>query len=303
MFCKELTTMKLNLMSTCSRFRWILVIALFAPVTVLFVFALFFPVAAQRPTATPVPTAQNNGTMPVTGTMTMAEMGAQMDKMMAHMPNMMASMSMTSTMSMMGDGMSMHEIGQMMQMMGMMHQRMGQMQMMMGAMMTGDTTQDGSTEGGMMEESATPEPSKDTREATNPSEISEPATTKEEANHAAPTLATEPQTATVGAITIEATPLTPKELLEIAFTVTLETHSVDLNFDLAERATLTIDQASFPATSWEPDASSGHHVSGILRFTIDHPAHAALSEAKNITLNLDEIDSEPATLTFPLMPE
>lgn len=118
--------------------------------------------------------------------------------------------------------------------------------------------------------------------------------------HPAPAMVAAPQSAAGGAVTVEATPLTTDDVLDVAFAVTLETHSVELDFDLAERATLTIGEATFPATSWEPDAADGHHVSGILRFTIDHPAHGALYDVEHLTLELHEIDGAHVALTFPL---
>jgi hypothetical protein len=107
-----------------------------------------------------------------------------------------------------------------------------------------------------------------------------------------------PHSVTAGAVTVEVVPLVDDEILDIAFAVSLETHSVDLNFDLAEQATLTIGDAEFADASWEPDAPSGHHVTGTLLFTIDHPAHAALGELDEVTLDLGEIDGQPVTLTF-----
>ena len=99
---------------------------------------------------------------------------------------------------------------------------------------------------------------------------------------------------------LEATPLTTDDVLDVAFAIKLETHSVELDFNLAERATLTIGDATFTATSWEPDAPSGHHITGVLRFTIDHPAHASLFDVDQLTLELHDIDGAQVTLNFPL---
>jgi hypothetical protein len=244
----------------------------------------------------------------VTSTMSMAEMGAMMDEMMVQM----ASMPMTSTASMSGTvpmSAMMADMGQMMQMMGMMHQQMGQMQMMMGAMMSGNMMGEGMMDGGMMGEgmgtqNTTPETTQPTPEVTA---TTEPTATTEnsgenagasDSSHPAPTLAATPQNATAGAITIEAVPLATDELLDITFEITLETHSVELDFDLAELATLTIGETSFPAISWTPDAPSGHHVAGTLHFTIDHPAHAVLAEVDEVTLELRDIDGQQVTLRF-----
>lgn len=269
--------------------------------------------------------SSTTSTMPMSG-MSMAEMGAMMDKMMAQMSSMMASMPMTGTASMAGTTsttdtasmpmpgmMSMTEMGQMMQMMGMMHQKMGQMQMMMGAMMSGDMMKSGMMGEGMMGEgmgNAAPEAAETAPDATatvepnatavvtESTESSEPEAATSDAGHPTAVLAAVPQGATAGAITVDATPLTTDELLDVAFAVTLETHSVELDFDLAERATLTIGELSFPASSWSPDTPSGHHVEGTLHFTIDHPAHAALAEVDNVTLELQDIDGQLVTLSF-----
>ena len=108
------------------------------------------------------------------------------------------------------------------------------------------------------------------------------------------------QKAVAGAITVEVTPLTTGDVLDVAFAVALDTHSVDLGFDLAERATLTIGTAKFAATAWEPETTGGHHVPGVLRFVIDHPAHAQLYEVGEVTLELHDIDGQHVTLNFPL---
>lgn len=275
----------------------------------------------------------NNGTSQmmensglISSTMSMADMGAMMADMMAQMSSMMASMPMTAAASIPGTTsttdtasmpmpgmMSMAEMGQMMQMMGMMHQKMGQMQMMMGVMMSSDMMESGMMGEGMMGEgmgnaapeaaetapdaTATVEPNA-TEVVTESTESSEPEAATSDSGHPTAVLAATPQSATAGAITVDATPLTTDELLDVAFAVTLETHSVELDFDLAERAILTIGEFSFPATSWSPDTPSGHHVEGTLHFTIDHPAHAALAEVDNVTLELQNIDGQLVTLSF-----
>ncbi|MCC6457963.1 MAG: hypothetical protein IT328_23615 [Caldilineaceae bacterium] len=217
-----------------------------------------------------------DGSMPMMGTMSMPSMIPMTDTM-----PMMGMMPMSGTMPVMGmmamtDTMHMAYAGMMMQAMGMMQMHMGCMQMMMGAMMSGNMMDEG-----MGTQNVVPE-----------------TTPAAPAGHPAPSLASTPQAATAGAVTVEAVPLASEELLEIAFAITLETHSVELNFDLAELATLTIGEASFPATGWTPDAPSGHHVAGTLRFTIDHPAHAELAEVDEVTLELRDIDGQQVTLRF-----
>ena len=269
--------------------------------------------------------SSTTSTMPMSG-MSMAEMGAMMDEMMAQMNSMMASMPMTDTASATGTTsttdtasmpmpgmMSMAEMGQMMQMMGMMHQKMGQMQMMMGAMMSDGMMESGMMGEGMMGEgmgNAAPEAAETAPDAratvepnapavvTKSTESSDPEATTSDSGHPSAVLAATPQSATAAAITVDDTPLTTDELLDVAFAVTLETHSVELDFDLAERAILSIGEFSFPATSWSPDTPSGHLVEGTLHFTIDHPAHTALAEVDNVTLELKDIDGQLVTLSF-----
>lgn len=185
--------------------------------------------------------------------------------------------------------------------------------MMMGAMMSGDMMESGMMGEGMMGEgmgNVAPEAAETAPDATatvgpnatavvtESTESSEPEAETSDSGHPTAVLAAVPQGATAGAITVDATPLTTDELLDVAFAVTLETHSVELDFDLAERAILTIGEFSFPASSWSPDAPSGHHVEGTLHFTIDHPAHAALAEVDAVTLELQDIDGQLVTLSF-----
>lgn len=302
---------------------------------VLVLFALttrFVPAQAAAPaqmdhdTATPTPAAtgeEMNGDM-MHGTMSMAEMGQMMDEMMAQMQSMMAMMPADDDESKPGM-LSMHEMSMMHQhmammhqQMGMMHQHMGMMQMMMGMMMSHGMMGEGMMGEGMMgegmmgegmDETATPTPAAAAPEAAatdqpaatatpEPVASATPTAAVDHTDHPAPGLATTAQKATAGAVTVEAVPLVTDDVLDVAFAITLETHSVELDFDLAERATLTIGDAKFPGASWQPNAPDGHHVEGVLHFTIDHPAHALLFEVDTITLELREIDEATVTLTF-----
>jgi hypothetical protein len=57
------------------------------------------------------------------------------------------------------------------------------------------------------------------------------------------------------------------------FEVALNTHSVDLGFDLTEVGALRCDQGQeFEAVAWEGSGPGGHHRSGVLKFAApDHP--------------------------------
>ena len=50
------------------------------------------------------------------------------------------------------------------------------------------------------------------------------------------------------------------------FTVTFDTHSLDLNTDVAARAHLTVGGSDWTSPSWSGDGPGGHHRSGTLRF-------------------------------------
>lgn len=81
-----------------------------------------------------------------------------------------------------------------------------------------------------------------------------------------------PQTNDSGQVEIEVTPLTlDDEVWE--FEVALNTHSVDLGFDLTEVGVLRCDQGQeFEAVAWDGAGPGGHHRSGVLKFAaLDHP--------------------------------
>jgi hypothetical protein len=257
--------------------------------------------------------------MPMTGTMPMAEMGQSM-YMMGMMHQRMGQMQMK--MGAMMTGQAMGDMGGMMAscMMGkeMMKCSMMEDGMMGKGMMnksaTPSATQDHSGHGATPEATSTPEPAGTPAPSTTPAATATPepaaspeaaaspqaAATEDHSGHAAPAMAAAPQTATVGAVTVEIAPLTTEDVLDVAFAVTLDTHSVDLSFDLAEHATLIIGDAEFAATSWTPDAGDGHHVTGVLRFTIDHPAHGELYNVGEVGLHLHGIDGQDTHFGFAL---
>jgi hypothetical protein len=81
-----------------------------------------------------------------------------------------------------------------------------------------------------------------------------------------------PQSDNAGQVTIEVTPLTLSDDVW-EFNVALNTHSVDLGFDLTEVGALRCDQGQeFEATAWDGSGPGGHHRSGVLKFAaLDHP--------------------------------
>lgn len=59
--------------------------------------------------------------------------------------------------------------------------------------------------------------------------------------------------------------------------VTLDTHSEELDMDLAGGARLAVGGTAWPVVAWDGDGPSGHHRSGTLRFD---PAGAAAGTAR-----------------------
>ena len=95
-----------------------------------------------------------------------------------------------------------------------------------------------------------------------------------------------------GAVTVEVTPLNlnnPSDKLE--FDISLNTHSVDLNMDLATLATLTSDTGIIvQATLWDA-TPGGHHVSGKLIFPATKDGKSILEGASKLTLTIVNVDA------------
>ena len=216
------------------------------------------------------------GTMPMTGSQSMKPMGGgmpmdpmmgmmgQMMQMMGQMHGMMGegmmggsspisgTMPMTGSQSMkpMGGGMQM---GQMMQMMGQMMQMMGQMMQMMGQMhgMMGGQ--------GMGQMGSSSSMTGTAPIQTPPSAGAETTVTGEAA----------PQSIEGGGVTVKVTPLTLTDATAttLDFEVVLDTHSGELNYDLAELALLRDNLGNeYQPAAWTPGENTGHHVSGLLSF-------------------------------------
>jgi hypothetical protein len=239
-----------------------------------------------------------SGTVAITNTMSMAQMGMMLDQMMIHMSMMMPTMPISGTLpsyTMPFSGtMPMAEMGQMMQVMGLMQQRLGQMHMMMGARMSGGMMDNGMMDNGsmmgpgMMGENSEPRATSVAPEANVPEAVS------------APKLSLVPANATAGAVSISVTPRANSDPSTISFDVALNTHTVELDFDLAEHTTLTIGAARYAPTSWEPNTPGGHHVSGTLTFILEDAARAALVEADTVELTFDDIAGAQATIALPV---
>lgn len=73
------------------------------------------------------------------------------------------------------------------------------------------------------------------------------------------------QELTAGEVTVK---VAPKAVDDegAEFAVSFDTHSVELDLDVAAQATLTVDGIVWGDPAWEGDGPSGHHREGMLRF-------------------------------------
>lgn len=105
-----------------------------------------------------------------------------------------------------------------------------------------------------------------------------------------PALAT--KTVEAGAVTVKIEPVRI-DAAGAEFKVAFDTHSVDLNFDVARNATLTVADTPWTGASWSGDGPSGHHRAGTVRFAAAGPAQGAA------VLNLGGLPG-PVTATWTL---
>jgi hypothetical protein len=104
-----------------------------------------------------------------------------------------------------------------------------------------------------------------------------------------------------GAVIVE---VAPRDLAEgasqIEFEVSLNTHAVDLSFDLAQLSTLTTDTGLVvPASMWDAPLG-GHHVSGTLMFPSTLDGTAVLENARTLTLTIVDVDAAVRTFEWQL---
>ena len=102
------------------------------------------------------------------------------------------------------------------------------------------------------------------------------------------------QTKTMGTVEVEVTPISVVSEKDTVFELSLDTHSVELNYDYTQIAVLTDDRGnSYQPTQWT-GGSSGHHLQGELIFE-------PLSENPNqLTLTLEGIDNKSEAFTWQL---
>lgn len=105
-----------------------------------------------------------------------------------------------------------------------------------------------------------------------------------------------------GSVEFAVTPLNlgdPGETLD--FEVSMNTHSVDLAWDLASLSTLRTDTGlEVHGLSWP--VSSGHHVGGVLRFPAQVDGRALLDGATEITLVIRDAGAPERVFTWVLSP-
>jgi len=102
------------------------------------------------------------------------------------------------------------------------------------------------------------------------------------------------QSKTMGAVEIEAKPVSLETGKDFVFEISINTHSVELNYDYTQIATLTDDLGnSYKPTKWT-GGSSGHHVSGQLIFT------PLTGNPKELTLTLSGVDNKTEDFNWQL---
>ncbi len=94
------------------------------------------------------------------------------------------------------------------------------------------------------------------------------------------------QTKEKGSVVVEATVLSLSAKDNASFTVSLTTHSGDLDYDLLAISKLTDNKGNvYSPISWTGE-KGGHHISGTLTFS------KLLQEALSVTLTISKIDNQ-----------
>lgn len=102
-----------------------------------------------------------------------------------------------------------------------------------------------------------------------------------------------------GAVEVSVVPLSATTD-ELKFEISLNTHTVELNVDLAQVSTLRTEQgASIAASNWDGPLG-GHHVTGVLTFPVQNQGVPFLTGAKQITLTIREIDAPERVFSWDL---
>ncbi len=109
---------------------------------------------------------------------------------------------------------------------------------------------------------------------------------------AVPEPAPSPSTQVVQAGEVEVTVTPTMAPGNAGFALVLDTHSVELDMDLAAAATLTVDGRDAGTASWAGQEPGGHHREGTLTFAAD------ASDGSILVLRLDGL-AEPVEVTWP----
>ena len=110
------------------------------------------------------------------------------------------------------------------------------------------------------------------------------------------TRAYETKQQTMGAVEVVVVPEQLETNSPAVFSLSLNNHSVELNYDYTKIAKLTDDRGSnYQALSWE-GGSGGHHLEGKLTF---EPLE---KRADSITLTLSGIDGQTKDFTWLILP-
>lgn len=103
-----------------------------------------------------------------------------------------------------------------------------------------------------------------------------------------------PQTKTMGAVEVEVKPVSVASGKEVIFEVSMNTHSVELNYDYTKIAALTDDRSnSYKPIKWV-GGNSGHHLEGELYFD------ALPQNPKELTFTLKGIDNKVESFSWQL---
>ena len=101
-----------------------------------------------------------------------------------------------------------------------------------------------------------------------------------------------PQRQTMGAVEVQVTPVRLEANVQPVLKLELNTHSVELDFDLIKIMQLTDDLGnSYKPLEWN-GGSGGHHLAGEFSF------ENLKSEAQTLSLTLSEIDGQTAEFMF-----
>lgn len=102
-----------------------------------------------------------------------------------------------------------------------------------------------------------------------------------------------------GEVTVVAAPLHWEAGGEtIDFEIAMDTHSVDLSFDLAPISTLTTDTGiKVSAIRWQAPGG-GHHVTGTLSFPAKVDGKAVLKDVGLLTLTIENMDVPQRVFTW-----